>query len=273
MNQSGSKEKWENPYYLAFDLLLAKLLAAEQALNVSEAAFGYANESPEKWLERIPDGRLCGMLADICDDSIPGYVKHVPSLRGPDEEIDFLLRAVRDFRTQSYLWAIARAFEAFREFVGAAAGELATASESERRGSSGKNGPAESKTRRFSDALKHVRKTVPVLKGYEMRNVRGIDLAQWIRVVSTVRDAVAHNEGIVGSANYEKYRSSGLEKEFPGELEDAIGYVLKPTHDVALNAITRLREYGLVIYKAVSETANLPVLIYNHEKGITTWRR
>ena len=50
VNEPGAEEKLQNPYYLAFDHLLAKLLAADQALNVSEAAFGYATESPDVWL-------------------------------------------------------------------------------------------------------------------------------------------------------------------------------------------------------------------------------
>ena len=36
MKPSGSEQKQENPYYPAFDLLLTEMLAAEQALNVSE---------------------------------------------------------------------------------------------------------------------------------------------------------------------------------------------------------------------------------------------
>ena len=274
MRYPERQENRKNPYYPAFDLLLAKLLAAEQALNVSEAAFGYASDSPAEWLGRIPDGRVCSILADICDDSISGYVKHVPSLREPDEETDFLLRAVRDFRTSSYLWVIARSFEAFREFVETIDVELpnATGSRGDRRVGSD-DCSAEEKRTCFDDALRRVRRAAPLLAKCETQNARGIHLPQWISVVEVVRHAVAHSDGVLSDDEYKKYCSSGLERNFPGELQEDVGYVLKLTPDVAMKTIRTLREYALAIYKAVSEAMDLPAVIYDHDRGITTWRR
>ena len=230
MRHPERQEKRKNPHYPAFDLLLAKLLAAEQALNVSEAAFGYASGSPEEWLGRIPDGRVCTLLADICDDSLDGYVKHIPSLREPDEETDFLLRAVRDFRTSSYLWVIARAFEAFRKFVETIDEELPDATDS---GASRGAGSATDSTGeeriRFDDALRHVRKVAPSLVRCETQNARGIHLPQWISVVEAARHAVAHSDGILSNDDYKKYRASGLERDSPGEPQG--GHWLRPETD------------------------------------------
>ena len=258
----------KNPYYPAFDLLLAKLVAAEEALHVAKAAFADENFTSAEWTTRTEDRSFpSGWLADICDDRMPGSVKYVPSLRHTDVSKDSFLRAVRDFRTSSYLWVIARSFEAFREFVEAIVQGLPNREEPlvSRR-------PKRDESK-FDAELKRIRKAAPLLKKCETRNSQGIHLAQWIRVVAAVRNAVAHNEGILRNSEFKKYRSSNLENEFPGSHEDEVGYVLVPTHDVALKTIERLREYALLIYKAVSEAADLPVLIYDHEKGITTWRR
>lgn len=281
-SESRSAEQTEprkNPYYPAFDLLLAKLLAAEEALHVAKAAFADENFASAEWATHAKDRPFpSGWLADICDDRMPRYVKHVLSLRDTDVSKDSLLRAARDFRTSSYLWVIARSFEAFREFVEAISYGLPDQEEpvayhllapvvrlASRRPKRAKH--------EFDAALKRVRKAAPLLKRCETRNSRGIHLAQWIRVAAAVRHAVAHNEGILRDSEFEKYRSSNLESEFPGSHEDEVGYVLAPTHDVALKTIQRLREYALVIYNAVSEAANLPTLIYDHEKGITAWHR
>lgn len=272
MSRSTSEQNLENPYYPAFDLLLAKLLAADLALAVSEAVFGYATESPEEWLKRILDGRACSMLADICDG--PGFVKHIPSLREPDKESDFLLRAVRDLRMQSCSWAIARAFEAFREFVGAIEKELPNTSDTE--ASQGLKTSAEDpkdKPPSFDAALKNVRRAAPLLRTCEERNARGIHLPQWIRLVAAVRHAVAHNDGVLSDVHYKKYRDSGLESHFPGDLETDTGYVLKPTPEVVQKTIRTLREYGVAIYKFVSEARDLPARLVGQNGEITTWRK
>ena len=131
MSVPDTQKTRPNPFYPAFDLLLAKLLAAEQALRVSEALFESALESPDEWLAQIQKGELPGMMADICDLDIPGYVKNIPSFRWPDREKEYLLRAVRDLRSQSCLWSIARAFEHFREFVESIAKALPSDTEGE----------------------------------------------------------------------------------------------------------------------------------------------
>ena len=272
--QAGPRK---NQYYPAFDLLLAKLLATEKAVHVAKTAFADEKFTSAELATRAKDRPFpSGWLADICEDRMPGYVRYVLSLRDTDASKGSYLHAARNFRTSSYLWAIARSFEAFREFVEAIAHSLPYQEKPfayrlltravrlvSRRPKRAKRG--------FDAALKRVRKAAPLLKRCETGNSRGIHLAQWIRVVAAVRHAVAHNEGILRDFEFEKYRSSNLESEFPGSREDEVGYVLTPTHDVALKTIQRLREYALVIYKAVSEAATLPTLIYDHEKGITTW--
>ncbi len=268
-----------NPYYPAFDLLLAKLLATEKAAYVAKAAFADETFASAELTTRAKDQPfLSGWLADICEDRMPGYVRYVPSLRDTDASEGSSLHAARNFRTSSYLWAIARSFEAFREFVEAIAHSLPDQEEPfachllARAVRLVSSRPKHTK-HGFDTALKRVRKAAPLLKRCEIKNSQGIHLAQWIRVVAAVRHAVAHNEGILRDFEFEKYRSSNLESEFPGSHEAEVGYVLAPTHDVALKTIERLREYAVLIYKAVSEAANLPTPIYEHEKGITTWHR
>jgi len=250
-----------NPFYPAFDLLLAKLLAAEQALRVSEALFENALQSPDEWLAQIPEGELPGMLADICDLGIPGYVKNIPSFRWPDREKDYLLRAVRDFRSQSCLWSIARGFEHFREFVESIVEDLPSDTEEE------------GERMRFDSTMKRIRDAAPDLAGCESENARRIPLRQWIRLAARVRHGVAHNEGILSPMVYERYRSSGLEKHFPGELEADTGYVLKPTLQTAAKTIRTFGEYGLAIYKAISEAHGFPATLLGPNGSLTTWRR
>jgi len=113
-----------NPFFSAFDLLLAKLVAAEQALRVSEATFEHASDLPDEWQAEASDGGFPDMIADICDTSNPGYVVYRMSFRWPEREREHLLRDIANFRTQACLWSIACAFEHFREFVEAVEGSL-----------------------------------------------------------------------------------------------------------------------------------------------------
>jgi len=273
-----TQKRRPNPFYPAFDLLLAKLLAAEQALRVSETLFENALESPDEWLSQIPEGELPGMLADICDLGIPGYVKNIPSFRWPDREKDYLLRAVSDFRTQSCLWCIARAFEDFREFAGAVERSITH---------DGAPCPSHLDTwvarllpkrkkepdRRFSAVLKRIRDSAPSLVTCERGNARKIQLQQWICMAAAVRHAVAHSEGILKQTDYKTYGSSGLEEHFPGELEEGTGYVLKPTLDSTAKTIRTFREYGVAIYKTVSEAQGFSPVLVGPDGEITTWRR
>jgi len=269
-----SQENRKNPYYPAFDLLLAKFLAVDQALNVAEAAFGYATESPDAWLGQISDKPLSHMLADICDDRNPGYVKLIPSVRVPDRETELLLRTVRDFRTQSYLWVIARGFEAFREFVQSVEAELRdSVGVSAGYGRKPITDTAHHRESRFTQALKRIREAAPPLVACEKSNARKIQLQQWVAVAEAVRNAVAHNEGILRKADYERYCSSGLEEHFPGELEEDTGYVLKPTPESTAKTIRTFREYGVAVYKAISEAHGFPAALLGPDGEITTWRR
>ena len=232
MISSVSEQKQKNPYYPAFDRLLAKLLAAEQALRVSEGTLEHASGSQDEWLTQIPEGDLQGLMGDICDTKNDRYI---PSFRWPDSEIE---QAICNFRTQSYLWIIARGFEMFRDFVKSIectlldtvdidAEEASTASnETERRSG-------------LDDALKHIRKIAPSLVTCEMKNARKIQLQQWVRVVEKVRNAVAHTEGVLEESTYKEYCTSSLERCFPGDPEPGRGYVLKPTLEVVTKTIVR----------------------------------
>ena len=278
MSTRETVKKRPNPFYPAFDVLLAKLLAAEQALRVSEALFENALESLDEWLAQIPGGELPGMLANICDSRIPGYVTNIPSFRWPDREEDNLLRAVRDLRSQSCLWSIARAFEHFREFVDAVDGILPRD-----KGTCLRHLPTciarlvsrrrRAKVRGLEATLKRVRDAAPALEACEKANARSIQLQQWIRLAAHVRHAVAHNDGILRSEKHEKYRSSGLEKHFPGELETDVGYVLMPTAEATMKAIRTFREYGVAIYKTISEAHGFPATLLGPNGDLTTWRR
>lgn len=261
MIAQATQKKSPNPFYPAFDLLLAKLVAAEKALRVSEALFESALESPDEWLAQIQQGDLPGMMADICDSSIPGYVKNVPSLRWPDREKDDLLRALRDLRAQSCLWSIARGFEHFRGFAESVVTKLPSDAEEERG------------RMRFDSTMKRIRSSAAALADCERKNARRIPLRQWIQVAAGVRHAVAHNEGILSQQIYERYRSSGLEKHFPGDLEADTGYVLKPTLESAARAIRTFREYGVAIYKAVSQAHGYPATLLGPNGELTTWQR
>jgi len=274
MSTPKSEERRPNPFYPAFDLLLAKLLAVDQALNVSEAALRPATESSDEWQKRIPQEPIRYMLADICDDREPGYVKLIPSVRVPDKETELLLRTARDFMTQSYLWGITRSSEAFREFAESIVKKLPADDEE---ATAQDPGPVkkkeENRRMRFDSALKRIRDAAPTLVACERANARSIPLQQWIRVAAQVRHAVAHNEGILEQESYEKSRLSGLEKYFPGDLEDDTGYVLKPTPETTVKAIQTFREYGVAIYKAVSDALGFPATILGLNGEITTWRR
>lgn len=127
--------------------------------------------------------------------------------------------------------------------------------------------------RRFDAMLKRVRGAAPALAACEKENARKIPLQQWIRVAAQVRHAVAHNEGVLGIVDYEKYRSSGLEKHFLGELEDDTGYVLKPTSETTTRAIRTFREYGVAIYRSISEARGFPATLVGPDGEIITWRR
>jgi hypothetical protein len=278
MNPSGSGQKRENPFYRAFDLLLAKLLAADQAVNVSEAAFGHASESSEEWLERIPNEPLRYMLADICNNHNPGHMKLIPSMRVPDTESELLLLAIRNFRTQSYLWTIARAFEHFREFAESVERGLSQQEEAHPQRLSALVARLVSRkrkrvSRKIRVALKHIRKLAPSLKECETRNARSLHLPQWISVAEAVRDAVSHNEGVLRVDVYKRCSSSSLRKHFPGELENDTGYVLKPTPETVKETIRTFREYGVAIYKAVSDAFGFPATLLGPNGEVTTWRR
>lgn len=271
MNTPESRHKQANPYYPAFDLFLAQLLATEQALRLSEAVFCQASDSTNDWLSQIPEGEMPAVIADICDEKV---LKYKPSFRGPYRTTGFLIAAVCNLQTQSYLWAIARGFERFREFVVSLASNLVDTVEADAEGdpTSGDETEKDSPSG-FAASLREIRKTARSLHNCEKRNARKIQLQQWICVVEQVRHAVAHNEGVLREEIYTKCRDSGLEQHFPGRLESGTGYVLMPTVETSTTALRTLREYGVAIYKAISEAQGFPAILVGEEGRITTWNR
>jgi len=271
MNTPESRQKQANPYYPAFDLFLAQLLATEQALRLSEAVFCQASGSTNDWLSQIPEAEIPAVIADICDEKV---LKYKPSFREPYRTTGFLIAAVRNLQTQSYLWAIARGFERFREFVVSLASNLVDAAEADAEGDPTSGDRTEKVSPSgFDAAIKRIRKIAPSLSRCEKRNAGKIQLQQWIRVVEQVRHAVAHNEGVLREEIYTKCSDSGLEQHFPGRLEPGTGYVLMPTSETSARALRTLREYGLAIYKTISEAKGIPATLVGRDGEITTWNR
>jgi len=271
MNAPESRQKQANPYYPAFDLFLAQLLATEQALRLSEAVFCQASDSTNDWLAQIPKAEMPAMMADICDEKI---LKYKPSFREAYRTADFLIVAVRNLQTQSYLWAIARGFERFREFAVSIANNLENTPEADAVGDPTSADETENVTPSgFDAALKRIRKIAPSLSHCEKQNACSIQLQQWICVVEQVRHAVAHNEGVLSEETYKAYCTSSLEQHFPGKLEPSTGYVLMPTAETAARVLRTLREYGLAIYKTISEAKGLPATLVGRDGEITTWNR
>ena len=92
-------------------------------------------------------------------------------------------------------------------------------------------------------------------------------------MLAQVRNAVVHGDAIISEHWFRKLRSSNLEKEYAGTHIPGIGYTLDFREEPVQEAIQRLREYGLAIYKAVSDKGEYSVLLYNHDEGITEWKR
>lgn len=267
--------KKDNPFYPAFDLLLAKLKSHEELIQIAKSRFSITVTDDAT---TVNDGNFSDLFADISDMRIPDFVKHVPTFRILQGSPDARDEADRNLQTRCYLWIIAEAFECFREFVETIDHCITNLSEPASHRLCIRvyrkipfTGKRKRNQQGFWYSIKRVRKATPSLRDCEVRNSRDLDLLQWISNLSAVRNAVAHNLGIVDTRRYKKLKSSGFEKEYAGHADPDVGYVLTPTAATAWKVIRTVREYALAIYRAVSDTADVPTPIYDHERGMTVW--
>lgn len=279
------ESKQDNPYYPAFDLLLAKLLAHEEVLRIVPRMISSDGECVVEPTASATDGdvtadSLQGFVADICEMRRGGLVRSFPTLRFPKTAKEARSHVNQVFRRRCYGWIVAQAFESFREFVEEIDRQL-PAREVPRRhynptGLLGRmlKGRARRRMRHnIKDSLKRIREAVPELGNCETHNSRGVNLCSWFVVLTAVRNAVAHADSIIEPSKLRKLDAALLTAHFPGESDAEAGYVLNLTPDVARDTITRLREYSLAVYKAVSAAAKCPVTLYDPDEGMTIWGR
>jgi len=273
----------ENPYYPAFDLLLAQLLAHEEVLKIVPRIIPSNGEGATELgaLAIAPDlmsDQFDGFVADICEMRNDGYIRYFPTFRFSHAMREARLHVNQAFQRRCYGWIVAQSFESFREFA-----------EEIDRTISGKQQeatcppkdtsmaiePASSHKRwpKLKEVHRRIREAAPALREYEERNSRGVNLGSWLRTLAGVRHALVHREGVIRPEEWRKLKSGGRKVRFPGSETSDASYVLDITPDAANNTIARLREYGLVIYKAVSEVAGYPVTLYDPDRGMTIWHR
>jgi len=273
-----------NPYYPAFDLLLAKLLAHEEVLKVMPLMVPSDGEGATELAARgkgpdLISDQFDGSLADICEMRNDGYVRYFPTFRFSHATIEAQLHVNQVFRKRCYGWIVAQSFESFREFAEEIDRGIRRPQPMWRRilNHVWPWAPrARMRTRHRRDlksVLKRIRNAAPAIQKCENRNSRGMNLGSYIRMLSGVRHAIVHCEGVIAPTKWRKLKTGGRKVRFPGSETSDASYVLDITPNAAHNTIARLREYGLVIYKAVSEAAGCPVTLYDSDKGMTVWRR
>jgi len=271
-----------HPYYPAFDLLLARLLAHEEILDLVPSRILFepdgATESTvvRREVDLTADG-IPGMVADICEMRQDHFVRHFPTFRLPDATNEARSHVKEAFRRRCCSWILVHSFESFREF----AEEIDQAISEKRQGEECPGGGAASEqvfshTRGrpdLKDVRRRIRNAAPALGKCEECNSRHVNLGSWIHVLSAVRHAIVHNDGIIPAQRWRKLRCGGPKMRFPGrEIGDG-GYLLDVTPEAARDAIVRLREYGFAIYKALSAAAGCHAMLYDPAKGMTVWRR
>jgi hypothetical protein len=272
-----------NPYYPAFDLLLAQLLAHEEVLKIVPRIIPSDSEGATE-TEALAIGpnpmsdQFDGFVADICEMRNDGYVRYFPTFRLSHAMREAQLHFNQVFQRRCYGWIVTQSFESFREFAEQidrticanqqeAACTPKDASMAIAPTSSHKQWP------RLEEVHRRIGKAAPALRGCEERNARGVNLGSWLRTLAAVRHALVHSEGVIRPEEWQKVKSGGCKVRFPGSETSDASYVLDITPDAAHNTVVRLREYGLVIYKAVSEAAGCSVTLYDSDRGMTDWCR
>jgi len=271
----------ENPYYPAFDILLAQFLAHEEVLKIVTRMIPSDGEGAPELAARgisadLMSDQFDGLVADICEMRQDGFVRCFPTLRFPQAGKEARSHVNQTFRRRCCGWIVAEAYESFREFIEMVNRELSAKITPKRHGSLARilKKRMRKRTRRSpKDLLKRIRRTAAELRSCENRNSRGINLSSWFAVLTSVRDSVAHNNAIIKPWRLRKLDVALLKAHFPGERDAETGYVLNLTPEVTRDTITRLREYALAIYKAASSVSGLTTTIYDSRKGMTRWKR
>ena len=274
----------ENPYYPAFDLLLAQLLAHEEILKIVPRIVSSVSEGTTKSATVAigPDpmsDQSDGLVANICEMRNDGYVGYFPTFRFSHSTSETQSHVNQAFQRRCFGWIMAQSFESFRKFAEETDRRIPKHQSLWRRilGHMQLRVP-ETLTRRshrsdLRSVVKRIRKATPALQKCENRNARGINLGSWLRMLSGMRHAIVHCEGIIAPTKWRKLKSGGRKMRPPG-IEAADGsYVLDMTYTAVRDIIHLLREYSLVIYKAVSEATECPVTLYDSDKGMTVWLR
>lgn len=273
----------QNPFYGAFDLLFAQLLAHEEVLAHAERALASVEQAPvvvpEAELEPR-SGRFPGFVADICTLEEKRYVRLLPTFRIPERSEAARRNAIARLRRRWCNLVVAESFESFRVFAVAVETELIRAvapsdlNKCEHSLRSQKEVAARPPRDDVKTTLQRIRKTAPSLIACERINARRHNLQEWVAVVAAARHAIAHGDGgIVSPRKLEHVNQALLEKTFPGTHISGVGYMIELVPDAARDVIDGLREYGLAVYKAASEAVGAEARIIGPDGIITEWRR
>ncbi|MHB1483028.1 MAG: hypothetical protein ACYCYI_00030 [Saccharofermentanales bacterium] len=106
--------------------------------------------------------------------------------------------------------------------------------------------------------LKFIRNISKEFTLYEKNNTKTFNFACWFNVLSEVRHAVVHTNFIIEKQIFEKLikeEKDTLNKSFPGK-ETSIGYELSIDIKNAEKTFELLLDYGYLIFKCLSSSAN-----------------
>jgi hypothetical protein len=274
----------ENPYYPAFDLLLAQLLAHEEVLALAESVLATGTPHPTiptKALGDSGDRRFPGFVADICESQEGRYVRLLPTFRVSDASSDVRPRVLR----RCCNWIVRDSYESFQEYaiaIDVRLSEAAPAGGSRlpatpcrlRWGRKGCTCPTSGRRDDLKAALTRIRKAAPALGVCEIRNAREVNLQIWLAVFAGVRNAIAHSSGgIVVPEKLRRLDMVVLDQHFPGTHISEMGYAIEMTPDAARDVIERLREYGLAVYMVASAATGCKAHLLGPDGALTEWRR
>jgi len=268
-----------NPYYPAFDLLLAQLLAHEEVLDIVTRTITSDGEDAAELEAPGVEARadqFRGFIADICEMRQDGVVRAFPTLRFPKAAKEARSHVKQTFRRRCYGWIVAQAYESFREFADEVDRRISEKQERmvcqpEHASTAIEPTSSRDRWRELKEVIRRVREAAPALRECEERNSRRVNLGSWLRTLAGVRHAIVHSEGVIRPEEWQKLNTGGPKARFPGSETSDGRYVLDITPDAAQDTVERLREYGLAIYKAVSEAAECPVTLYDANEGMTVW--
>jgi hypothetical protein len=107
--------------------------------------------------------------------------------------------------------------------------------------------------------LSFLRSWLPALALAERRNNREMPLDIWLLAAGHARRAIVHTAMLVENRALRKAdrRTRTAFRTYFGGRRQAGGYLLTPTLDQAHEAIVNTAEYGLLVFKAASESINV----------------